>query len=94
MPTSSVSTTTIAPPAAMRSHGFWMRPAKSRSVPCMVTQKRMLMSEHTAASAATRSSSSRGAAVSANVKCVGAMPKAFEIASAASDATMHGTSAE
>ena len=52
------------------------------------------MSEHTAASAATRSSSSFGAAVSANVKCVGAMPKAFEIASAASDATMHGTSAE
>lgn len=60
----------------------------------MVTQKRMLMSEHTAASAATRSSSNFGTAVSANVNCVGAMPKAFEIASAASDATMHGTSAE
>ena len=52
------------------------------------------MSEHTAASAATRSSSNFGTAVSANVNCVGAMPKAFEIARAVSDATMHGTSAE
>ena len=78
----------------MRSHVFGMRLVKSRSVPCMVTQKRMLMSEHTAASAATRSSSNFGTAVSANVNCVGAMPKAFEIASATSDATMHGTSAE
>ena len=78
----------------MRSHVFGMRLENSRSVPCMVTQKRMLMSEHTAASAATRSSRSFGAAANANVNCVGAMPKALAMASAASEATMHGTSAE